>query len=174
MYFQNILAPLNVRIRYRNLTVKTPRAQQSRIKNVGTVSRRNQNNVLVRFKTVHLDQQLVQRLFALVVAAAQTGAAMTADSVDFVNKQQTGGIFLSLRKHVTNTRRTDADKHFDEIRTRNREKRYICLAGYRFGQQGLSGTRRTDQQNAFRNFAAQSLKLGRVFQKVNNLFQFLF
>ena len=37
-------------------------------------------------EAVHLDEQLVERLLALVVAAAEPGAAMTADGVDLVDE----------------------------------------------------------------------------------------
>ena len=39
-----------------------------------------------RLEPVHLDEELVEQLLAFVVPAAQAGAAMAADGVDFVEK----------------------------------------------------------------------------------------
>ena len=68
--FQYLFASFFIRIGNRYLTVKTPRTQQSRIQNVGTVGRRNQNNVFICLKAVHFYQQLVQGLFSLIMTAA--------------------------------------------------------------------------------------------------------
>ena len=160
---QNFFPPLNIRIGNRHLTVKTPRTQQSRIQNIGTVGRRNQNYALIIVKAVHLHQQLVQRLFALVIAAAQTGTAMAADRVNFIDKQQTGRIFFGLGKHIPHPRSTDTDKHLNKIRTGNRKKRNVSLTGHRFGQQGFTRTRRADHQHALRNTSAQPLKFAGIF-----------
>jgi len=46
-------------------------AQQRRIEHVRPVGGRDDDNALVALEAVHLDQQLVERLFAFVVAAAQ-------------------------------------------------------------------------------------------------------
>jgi energy-converting hydrogenase Eha subunit H len=54
----------------------------------------------VRLETVHLDEQLVQGLFALVVTAAEAGAAMTADRVDFVDEDDAGRVLLALLEQV--------------------------------------------------------------------------
>ena len=42
--------------------------------------------LVLRVEAVHLDQDLVERLLALVVAAAQAGAALAADGVDLVDE----------------------------------------------------------------------------------------
>jgi hypothetical protein len=52
------------------------------------------------FEAVHLDQHLVQRLLALVVAAAQAGATLAADGVDFVDEDDAGRVLLGLLEHV--------------------------------------------------------------------------
>jgi len=41
---------------------------------------------LVRLEAVHLDQELVERLLALVVPAAEPRAAMASDGVDLVDE----------------------------------------------------------------------------------------
>ena len=63
-------ATLYVRTVDRDLTIKTTGAQQCRIQNIGAIGCGDQDDRLAFLKTVHLDQQLVERLLALVVTAA--------------------------------------------------------------------------------------------------------
>jgi hypothetical protein len=93
------------------------------------------------FEAVHLDQQLVERLLALVVAAAQPRAALTAHRVDFVDEDDARRMLLGLLEHVAHARRADADEHLDEVGAGNREKRHLGLAGDRLRQQRLAGAR---------------------------------
>ena len=90
---------------------------QCRIEYVGTVGCCNDDDGLVAFEAVHLYKQLVQGLFALVVAAAQTCTALAAYRVNFVDKDDTGRIFLCLFEHVADAACADTDKHFDKVRT---------------------------------------------------------
>ena len=53
-----------------HLPVEATRAQQRRVQNVRPVGRRDDDDASVTLKAVHLRQQLVERLLALVVAAA--------------------------------------------------------------------------------------------------------
>ena len=79
MDLEDLLTADNVRVRHNDLAVEAAWPQQRRIENVRTVGRRDQDDTLIRLETVHLDEHLVQCLLALVIAAAETGAAMTAD-----------------------------------------------------------------------------------------------
>ncbi len=174
MHFQNLLATADIRQTHDHLTVETARTQQSRIEHVGPVRRRNHDDAVVRLEAVHLDQQLVQRLFAFVVTAAQTRAAVPTDCVDLVDEDDARRLLLRLLEHVAHARRTDADEHLDEVGTGNGEERYFCFAGDRFREQRLTGTRRTDHQNAARNPPAEFLELARVAQKVDEFLHVFF
>ncbi len=55
-------------------------------------------------ESVHLDQDLIQRLLALVVAAAKTGAALATDRVDFVDEDDARRVALGLIEEVAYTR----------------------------------------------------------------------
>src|SRR5882762_6632437 len=89
---------------------------------------------------------------------------MTANRVNFVNKDDAGSILLALLEKITDAAGADADKHFHEVRTGNREKRHIGFAGNRPGQQSLAGYRRSDQQYNLWNTPAQLLEFLRVFE----------
>ena len=86
MHAQDLLAALHIRTVDRNLTVKTTGTQQRRIQNVRAVGGGDQDDRLALLKTVHLDKQLVERLLALVVTAAQASSALTSHGIDLVNK----------------------------------------------------------------------------------------
>ena len=124
-------------------------------------------------EAVHLDQQLVERLLALVVAAAQTGAALAADRVDLVDEDDARAVLLGLLEQVTNPGGADADEHLDEVRAGDGEERHARLAGDRSGQQRLAGAGRAVQQDALGDLGAQRLIPRRVLQEVLDLVELL-
>src|SRR5712671_2888220 len=130
MHAENLFATAHVRTRDDYATVKAAGAQQRGIKHIRTVGGGNQDHAVIRFEAVHLDQKLVERLFALVVSTAEASAAMAADSIDLVDEDDARRILLALLEEVANAACADADKHFYEVRTRDREKRHISFAGY--------------------------------------------
>ncbi len=172
VHAQDLLAALDVRQADHDLTVKTAWTQQRRIQHVGTVGRRNHDHAFATLETVHFDQQLVQGLLALVMPAAETGTAMTAHRIDFVDEDDAWRVLLGLLEHVAHAAGTHADEHFDEVGTGDAEERHLGLAGDRLGEQGLAGTRRADHQHASRNLAAQLGELGRVAQEVHQFAHF--
>src|SRR4029078_9121331 len=115
------------------------------------------------------DQQLVEGLFAFIVTAAEASATMTADRVDFVDEDDAGRILLGLLEHVTHTAGADADEHFDEVRTRDGEERHVGFAGDRACKQRLARARRSDEERALLNLAAEALELAGVFQELDDL-----
>src|ERR1700736_1373420 len=96
---------------------------------IGPVGGGDQNDAFVRFESVHLNKQGVQRLLALVVPATETGAAMASHRVDFVDEDDARSILLSLLEKNTHAARANAHKHFDEVRTRNGEEWHIGFSG---------------------------------------------
>ena len=125
----------------------------------------------LRLEAVHLDQQLVERLLALVVAAAEACAAMAADGVDFVDEDDAGRVLLGLLEHVAHAAGADADEHFDEVGTGNGEERHVGFAGDGAREQRLAGAGRTDQQHAARNASAEPLEFCRIAQEFDDLLQ---
>ena len=171
MNFENVFAADHVRVRHHHLAVETAGAQQRRVEHVGPVGGGDQDDAFVGFEAVHLDQQLVERLLALVIAAAEAGAAMTADRVDFVDEDDAGRVLLGLLEHVAHAAGADADEHLDEVGAGNGEERHIGFAGDRARDQRLAGARRTDQQHAARNASAQALEFSRIAQEFDDLLQ---
>ena len=79
---------------------KRPGRSSAGIEDVRPVGRGDEDDAFVALEAVHLDEQLVQRLLALVVPAAEAGAAMTADGVDLVDEDDAGRVLLALFEQV--------------------------------------------------------------------------
>ena len=78
VHAQDLQAPLHVGPVEDDLAVEAARPQEGRVEHVGPVGGGHHDHVGVRVEAVHLDEDLVERLLALVVRAAQTGAALPA------------------------------------------------------------------------------------------------
>ena len=79
-------AALHVRAVEDDLAVEPARAQERRVEDVRPVGGGDDDHVRVRVEAVHLDEDLVEGLLALVVAAAEAGAALAPDRVDLVHE----------------------------------------------------------------------------------------
>ena len=168
---EDALAALHVGTVDDDAAVEAAGAQQRRIEHVGTIGRGDEDDAFVRLEAVHLDEQLIERLLAFVVTAAEAGAAMAADRVDLVDEDDAGRVLLALLEQVADARRADADEHLDEVRAADGEERNVRFAGDRAGQERLAGSRRPHQQDALRNAAAELLELLRLAQEVDDLLQ---
>ncbi len=96
--------------------IKAAGAQERRVEHVGAVGRRHDYHLFVRLKAVHLHQNLIECLLALVVAAAHAGAAHPADRVYFVDKYYRGRRLFGRQKEVAYARGAYADKHLHKFR----------------------------------------------------------
>src|SRR5262249_9581051 len=103
MNAENLFTPANIRQRNNDATVKAAGTQQRRIKHIRTVGGRDQDHAFIGFEAIHLDQQLIQGLFTLIVASAQTSAAVAAYGIDFINEDDARCILFSLLKQVADT-----------------------------------------------------------------------
>ena len=167
------LRPLQVGRVDADLAVEAAGAQQRGVEDVGTVGRRDQDDVGLDVEAVHLDEQLVERLLALVVAAAHAGAAVAADGVDLVDEDDGRRVLLGLLEQVAHAARADADEHLDEVGAGDRVERHARLAGDGAGEQGLAGSGRAVEQHALGDARADGLELGRVLEEVLDLFELL-
>ena len=120
---QDLLAAAQVRPVDDDAAVEAAGAQERRIEDVGPVRGGDEDDALVGLEAVHLDEQRVQRLLALVVPAAEARAAVAADGVDLVDEDDAGRVLLALLEQVADARGADAHEHLDEVRARDREER---------------------------------------------------
>jgi hypothetical protein len=169
VHLENLLAAADIRQPDHHLAVETARAQQRRVEHIGPVGGGDHDHAVVDLEAVHLDQQLVEGLLALVVTAAEAGATMATDGVDLVDEDDARRLLLGLVEHVAHPRRADADEHLDEIGTGDGEEGHLGLTGDGLGQQRLTGTGLADHEHAAGNAAAELLELARVAQELDQL-----
>src|ERR1700730_16730351 len=108
------------------------------------------------------------------MSTAKSSTTMASHSVNFIDEDDARSVFLALLEQIANPARAHANKHFHEVRTGDREKRNVSFAGDRACKQGLARSRRSDEQHALGNAAAQLLEFLRVFKELNNLLQLFF
>ena len=98
---------------------------------------------------------------------------MTADSIDFIDKHNGRGNLLGLVKQVAYPARADTYKHFHKITATDGKERHTGLACDRLGQQGFTGSGRSDQQYALGNPGSEFGIRPRVLQEINHFLKFL-
>ena len=147
----------------RDVTIEAAGPEQGRVEHVRPVGRGEHDHRLVPGEAVHLREDLVEGLLALVMAAAEPGAAHPPDRVELVDEDDRGRAPLGLLEHLAHPRGADPDEHLDELRGRDVEERHAGFAGKRARQKGLAGARRADQQNAVGRLGAElSILVGRL------------
>src|ERR1700680_4824237 len=97
---QNPFAPPPVGAVDDNPPIEAPRSQQRRIEHVRTVRRRDENDALVRLKSVHFDKELIERLLPFIVPAPEPGPSLPAAGVDLIDEHDAGGMRLALLEQV--------------------------------------------------------------------------
>ncbi len=128
---------------------------------------------MVGFKTVHLNQHLVEGLLALIIATTQTGTALAADGIDFVDEDDAGAFFLAF----SNMSRTRAAPTPTNISTKSEPEMLkngtLASPAMDFANSGLARTRWANQQQTTGNTAAQLVELARVFEEVHHFLALL-
>ena len=109
-------------------------------------------------KTIHFDEQLVERLLAFVVATADACAALASDGVDLVDEDEAGRGLLGLLEKIAHAACAHAHEHFDERCARHREEGHARFSGDGLGQERLACARRAHQEHAAGNLAAQAIE----------------
>jgi hypothetical protein len=103
------------------------------------------DDALAGVETVHLRQDLVQRLLALVVSAELHAApARAADGVQFIDEDDGRRRFPRLLEQVPHTRGPDPHDHLDELGGAETEKGHARLPGNGPRQQRLARSGRPD------------------------------
>ena len=82
------------------MPVETARTQEGRIEHVGTVGRRQDDHCLGLQESVHFAQDLIERLLAFVVSAAEAGSPLAADRVDLIDEQNAGRTLFGRAKQI--------------------------------------------------------------------------
>ena len=156
-----------------DLPVETARAKQGRVEDVRTVRRRDEDDVGLDVEAVHLDEQLVEGLLALVVATAEAGATMAPDGVDLVDEDDGGRVGLGLLEEVTDAARAHTDEHLDEVRAGDRVERDAGLPGDRTSEERLAGAGRAVEEDALGDLGPDGEELRRLLEELLDLLELL-
>ena len=126
-------------------------------------------------EAVHLREDLVERLLALVVAAAEragAGGARAADGVELVDEDDRRRRLLGLAEQVSHARGADADDRLDELGGAEMEKNGAPASpATARASSVLPVPGRAGEQHAARDPAAQALVALRVLEEVDDLGQ---
>ncbi len=91
-----------------HVSIETTRSHQSRIQHIRSVGNGKHHDVLLSTETVPSARALVERRFALVVAAKVATLSTTlTDSVDLVDKDDARSVLLGVGKQVSHSAGTD-------------------------------------------------------------------
>ena len=130
-----------------DLAVESTRAEEGWIEHLGSVGRSHDHHPGTGVETVHLGQELVQRLLTLVIGDNRTAAAL-GNGVDLVDEDDRRRSLACIGEGVPDPGRTDSDEQLDETRTGQSQERYPGLSGDREGQECLTRARGTHHQHA--------------------------
>ena len=118
---------------HRDFTIEMAGAEEGLVKHIHSVRVGDGGDSKVSVKAVHLNEESVQRLLALVMSSTHTVSTVATDRIDLIDKDQARGILPTLFKHVTDTGSTNTDEHFDEVGTTDTEERNVRLTSDRTG-----------------------------------------
>jgi hypothetical protein len=113
---ENLLAAADVRPIDENVAIEPARPQERGIERLGAIRGGHHDHAAIGAKAVHLDQEGIKRLLALVVTADDAAAARLAERVQLVDEDNARGLRLRLLKHIADAGGPDADKHLNEVR----------------------------------------------------------
>ena len=167
VHAEDLLAALDVGVAHHHLAIEASGTQERRIEDVVPVRRGDDDDALGLGEAVHLDQQLVQRLLALLVAQ-RVAAAIAADRVELVDEDDARLVAARLLEQLAHARRADARVHLDEVGSADGDEGHARFAGHRPRQQRLARSRRSHQEDAARNAAADRFEALRLLEELDD------
>merc|ERR1719484_271612 len=112
--------------------VEAARSQQGVVEDVGAVRRGDDDHARVAREAVHLRQDLVESLLALIVGReASTAGPLAPNRVDLVDENDARRVLLRVSEQASDATGADADEHLDELGTGAGDERDTGLAGDR-------------------------------------------
>ena len=151
-----------------DLAIEATGTEKGLVQYVNAVGGSDSDDTGVSVEAVHFYENLVNSLLALVVSARKAGATLTTDSVDLIDEDDAGGILLGLAKNVTHAGCANADEHFDELRSGDRNEGDASLAGHGLGEKGLSSSGGTVKDDTAGDAAAVGGVHLRLLKEVND------
>mmetsp|Transcript_12990 Transcript_12990/g.36850 ORF Transcript_12990/g.36850 Transcript_12990/m.36850 type:complete len:647 (+) Transcript_12990:384-2324(+) len=151
--------------------VEAARAEQGGVQHVGAVRGAEHDDAGVALEAVHLGEDLVEGLLALVVAHPLAAGARAPDGVDLVDEDDAGRVLLGLLEEVAHAGRADADEHLDELGARHGEEGHASLAGDGPGEERLAGAGGALEEHPAGDLRAQRGEALRLLQEHHDLLE---
>mmetsp|Transcript_19631 Transcript_19631/g.47518 ORF Transcript_19631/g.47518 Transcript_19631/m.47518 type:complete len:362 (-) Transcript_19631:881-1966(-) len=154
-----------------DLTIESPRTQQSRVQDVDPVSTSQHHDIRLGGEPIHLHEQLVQRVLTLIIATPAESALTTlaAHGVDLIDEDDRRGLLASLLKQVAHTGGTHTHEHLHEITAAHGKEGNASFTCHGLRQQGLPRTRRPHQNTTLGDLCPQLLVLLGAAQEIHKL-----
>ena len=176
VHLQDRLTSASVRRLHGDPAVEAARAKQGLVEHVRPVGRSDHDHARRRVEAVHLGEDLVQRLLALVVSAAEScdpGSSRPPDRVELVDEDDRRRSLLRLSEQIPHARGAHSDDRLDELGRGDREEGSVGLTRNGSCEERLAGARRAREQHAVRNPATELSVLLRMAEEVDDLAQLL-
>ena len=103
---------------HQDLPIEAPGTEQRGVEDLRPVGGGHDDDSLIRIEPIHLGQELIEGLFPLVVARKHAHSPSLSDGIELIDEYDAGRTLHCLHKKIPDPCRADADKHFDEVRTR--------------------------------------------------------
>ena len=136
MYFENGFTARLVRQVHDHPPIEPPRPQERPVEHVRLIRRGQHDDAFPAGETVHLGEDLIQRLLLLARATESGGPACTADGIELVNEDDRWRILARLLEQIAHPRSSYAHDHLHEFRRAHGEERHPGFACDGFRQQG--------------------------------------
>ena len=99
----------------RHLAIESTRPQECLIEDIGTIGRCHDDHIGIVIESVHLCENLIERLFAFIVTASDTRGSLLSDGIDLIDEYDRRCTLTSILEEITDTCSTDSDEHLNEL-----------------------------------------------------------
>ena len=128
MHFKDGKATADIGFIEHHLAIEASWAQQGRIKHIGAVRGRDDNDIGLFIKAVQFNEQLVERLLSFVIATQTRIVTLAAYSVDLIDKDDAWRVVFSFFKEIAHSRSSNTYEHLHKFRAANAVESHISLA----------------------------------------------
>mmetsp|Transcript_18366 Transcript_18366/g.57914 ORF Transcript_18366/g.57914 Transcript_18366/m.57914 type:complete len:463 (+) Transcript_18366:1006-2394(+) len=170
---ENSLAALLVGQVDGHAAVEAAGAKERVVEHVSTVGGGDDDDALVALEAVHLGEDLVERLLALVISAhaLARARALAANGVDLVDENDAGRVLLRLLEKVAHAARAHAHEHLHELGARGGDERSARLASHSAREEGLTRSRGALHDDSAGSLSANGGELSGVLEELDDLGQ---
>src|SRR5258708_16414949 len=125
MHFKDGKANADIGFIEHHLAIEASWAQQGRIKHVGEVRGRDNNDIGLFIKAVQFNEQLVERLLSFVIATQTRLVTLAAYSVDLIDKDDPCRVVFSLFKEIPHSPSSNTYEHLHQFRAADAVESYV-------------------------------------------------